>query len=258
MVVIAVAAMLMAAVWFFQSRLIYLPYGTAGTPAGAGLERAEEVRLRTNDGLELAAWYVPSTGEGTGAGVLVLPGNAGHRGLRAPLARALSDRGLAVLLVDYRGYAGNPGRPSQSGLAADARAAHADLSARVGVDRVVVFGESLGAAVAVDLAREVEPHAVVLRSPFTSLADVGRVHYPYLPVRLLLRDRFDVLETVTDVDVPVVVIAGEDDSIVPPEQSRRVADAAGAELVLVPSAGHNDHRLGAGEAVVDAIVEAAR
>jgi uncharacterized protein len=257
-VVVVIAAGFVAAAWLFQDRLIYLPFGTAGSPSTAGLGGAEEVQLATDDGLELDAWFVPPATEATGAGVVMLPGNAGNRSLRAPLARALSEEGLAVLLVEYRGYAGNPGRPSESGLASDARAAYAHLAQRPAIDRIVVFGESLGAAVAVGLARDAQAHALVLRSPFTALADVGRVHYPFLPVGLLLRDRFDVVEAVRDVNAPVSVVAGERDTIVPVEQSRRVARAAGAELIMVPSADHNDPALGAGEDVVDAIVAAAR
>lgn len=255
---IVVAVGVVAAAWFFQSRLIYLPYGEAGPPADAGLARAEEVRLTTDDDVELHAWYVPPTAEPTGGAVLVLPGNAGNRSLRAPLARALSDAGLAVLLVEYRGYAGNPGRPSESGLAADARAGHAHLAKRPDVDRIVVFGESLGAAVAVQLAADVPVGALVLRSPFTSLVDVGRVHYPWLPVGLLLRDRFDVVGRIPDVDAPAVVVAGEGDTIVPVEQSRRVAEAADAELIVLPAADHNDAVLNSGDALVEAIVTASR
>ena len=259
-VVVVIVAMtaVIAAAWFFQDRLIYLPYGMAGTPDEAALAGAEEVQFLTEDGLELSAWYVPPASEATGTAVLVLPGNAGNRSFRAPLARALADHGLAVLLVDYRGYAGNPGQPSEAGLIADAKAAHAYLSKRDGVERIVVFGESLGAALAVSLARDTAVHGVVLRSPFTSLADVGRVQYPFLPVRLLLRDRFDVLETVRDVQAPVVVVAGEADRIIPPEQSRAVAEAAAAELIMVPSAGHNDEALLDGDAVVDAVLMVAR
>jgi uncharacterized protein len=251
-------ALLVFAAWVLQDRLIYLPAGNVGTPEDAGLPEAQELALPTEDGLTLDAWYVPPTGEVTGAAVLVLPGNAGNRAHRAPLARALSRAGLSVLLLDYRGYGGNPGRPSESGLGADARAAYKALSARGDVERVVVFGESLGAAVAVDLAQRADIHALVLRSPFTSLRDVARVHYPFLPAGALLRDRFDVEDAVRRVGAPVVVIAGARDSIVPPEQSRQVARAAGAELIEVAEADHNDPSLGAGEAVVRAIVAAAR
>ena len=158
--------------------------------------------------------------------VVVFSGNAGNRAYRAPLARAF-DRGLAVLLFDYRGYGDNDGSPTETGLAVDARAAGAYLAARADVDptRLVYFGESLGAAVAVTLAVEHPPAALVLRSPFSSLSAVGRVHYPFLPVTWLLRDRFASLDRIAEVKCPVLIIAGERDSIIPPEQSRQLYDA---------------------------------
>lgn len=118
---------------------------------------------------------------------MVLPGNAGNRAGRVPLATALRRLGLSVLLVDYRGYGANPGTPSQDGLLADARAAADWLTAREDVDDVVYLGESLGAAEAAGLARERTPAALVLRSPFTSLVDMARTRYGPVP-RWLLRD----------------------------------------------------------------------
>jgi pimeloyl-ACP methyl ester carboxylesterase len=190
----------------------------------------------------------------------VTPGNAGSRLGRVPLARGLAAAGFDVLLLDYRGYGGNPGSPTEDGLAADARAAHRHLVAERGVrpDRLVLFGESLGAAVATRLARERSAAALVLRSPFASLADVGARHYPFLPVRALLRDRFPVLETVGGVTVPVHVVAGGADEVVPVAQSRAVAEAAGASYVEVPDARHNDPELSHGPPVVDAVVRAGR
>ena len=162
--------------------------------------------------------------------------------MRAALAGALNRMGHSVLLFDYRGYGGNPGRPTEEGLASDARAAQAWLSAQPGVERIVYFGESLGAAVAVGLAVERPPAALVLRSPFTSLADVGAVHFPWLPVRLLLLDRYPSIERITAVRAPLLVIAGDRDDIVPASLSRRLYDAAAEpkRFVLVPGAGHND------------------
>jgi pimeloyl-ACP methyl ester carboxylesterase len=132
------------------------------------------VALHTEDGLDLTAWHAPATGQATAITVLVLPGNAGSRATRVPLARALSAAGFDVLLLDYRGY-GNPGSPTEEGPAADARAAHRHLVAERGVPpaRLVLFGERLGAAVATRLALERPVAGLVLRSPFTSLADVG-------------------------------------------------------------------------------------
>jgi fermentation-respiration switch protein FrsA (DUF1100 family) len=180
-------------------------------------------------------------------------------GIAAALAVALRRAGLSVLLFDYRGYGGNPGRPSESGLIADARAARAYLASRPGVDpsRIVYLGESLGAAVAVALAVEQPPVALILRSPFSSLADIGRLHYPYLPVRLLLRDRFDSIHRIGRVAAPVLIVAGERDSIVPPEHSRQLYEAAPEpkRFVLIPGTDHNDHRLAAGAALIDTVLD---
>jgi fermentation-respiration switch protein FrsA (DUF1100 family) len=182
--------------------------------------------------------------------VLVCNGNGGDRSMRAPLAAALSRMGLAVLLFDYRGYGGNPGHPTEEGLAADARAALGYLAGRPEVDpeRVIYFGESLGAAVALRLATERPPAALVLRSPFASLAEVGRLHYPVLPVSLLLRDRYDSAALAGRLTAPLLVVAGGRDRIVPAGHSRRLFAAAPEpkRLVVLDGAGHNDHDLLAG------------
>ena len=176
----------------------------------------------------------------------------------APTARSSRTRsashGVSVLLFDYRGYGDSAGSPDERGLALDARAARRYLLSRPDVDaaRLVYFGESLGAAVAVELAAEHPPAALVLRSPFTSMADVGSYHYPILPVRLLLRDRYAAIDVIAQVRAPLLVIAGDADSIVPLEQSRRVHDAARSPkaFVVIQGADHNDAALNAGPIVV--------
>ena len=164
----------------FQRRLIYLPFGKPGTPATVGLRAAEEVTYPTEDGLTLGGWFVRREDPGPGPTVLFLPGNAGNRSYRAPLAAAMARGGISVLLVDYRGYGGNPGRPSEEGLARDARAALRYLRGRADVDpdRIIYFGESLGTGAAVRLASEDPPAALILRSPFASLTDVGPLDDP--------------------------------------------------------------------------------
>jgi uncharacterized protein len=197
----------------------------------------------------------PGVGSGgAGPAVVVCNGNGGDRSMRAALAAALSRLGLAVLLFDYRGYGGNPGSPDEEGLATDARAALDYLAGRPEVDprRVVYFGESLGAAVAVRLAVERPPAALVLRSPFASLAEVGRHHYPLLPVSLLLRDRHDSAARVGRLTAPLLVVAGDRDRIVPAAHSRRLFAAAPQpkRLVVLDGADHNDHELLAGPRLV--------
>jgi uncharacterized protein len=258
--VVVLAALVVVLLWAFQRRLVYLPDRQAVRPAAQVLPGASDVVLETDDGLELGAWFLPAPAPGAPA-VLVASGNGGSREVRAPLARALAEKGLSVLLFDYRGYGGNPGSPSERGLAQDVRAARRFLREVAGVpdDRLLYFGESLGAGVVTELATEHPPAALVLRSPFEDLASVGSVHYPLLPVRALLRDRYPVVEHVAEVAAPTTVVYGTADTIVPPEQSRTVA-AAAAELsrvVAVPGADHNDLVLLAGDPVVDAVVELA-
>lgn len=254
--VLAAALVLFAALaWFFQRRMIYFPLEQEVPAAGSLLDDAEEVRFETADGLTLHGWFVPAAGGADRATVLVFNGNAGNRSYRAPLAAALARRGYSVLLFDYRGYGGNPGRPSERGLLADGRAARSWLESRPAADRrrLVFFGESLGAAVALAVAVERPPAALVLRSPFTSLTDVGRRHYPFLPVGWLLADRYPSIERIAGLDSPLLVIAGERDRIVPPDQSRALFEAAPVrrKRFLSLPGGHNDLALLAGDRLID-------
>ena len=255
LVVVALLATPVALLWAFQRRLLYLPAPRTVPPAASVLPGAEEVAFETADGLRLQGWFVPAVARGVGSGaagpaVLVCNGNGGNRSMRAPLAAALARMGLHVLLFDYRGYGSNPGHPTEEGLAADARAALDYLTRRPEVDpvRVVYFGESLGAAVALRLAVERPPAALVLRSPFASLAEVGRRHYPLVPVSLLLRDRYDSAALAGRLAAPLLVLAGARDRIVPAEHSRRLFAAAPQpkRLAVLDGADHNDHDLLAG------------
>ena len=246
---------LVLAAWGLQRQLIYLPSGADPVPPA----HVEEVTLPTDDGLELTAWYVTPEAQPV-AIVLVLPGNAGDRSLRLPLADGLVARGHAVLLVDYRGYGGNPGSPDEAGLRLDSQAARDHLVGRgdVDADRLVYLGESLGSGVAAALAAEHPPAALVLRSPFGELADVGRAHYPILPVRTLLWDRFETREHLADHDGPVLVVAGGQDAIVPTELSVEVARAVDADYRELEGVDHNDRELLDGEAYLDAVDEFVR
>jgi len=227
-------------------------------PVEAFLEEGQNVSFDTEDGIRLGGWFLPGAGNEDGRAVLVFNGNAGDRSFRAPLALALSREGFSVLLFDYRGYGGNPGHPTEEGLSADARAARAYLAGRSDVDpaRIVYLGESLGCAVAVELATHHPPAALVLRSPFTSLADVGRRHYPFLPVRLLLKDRFSSVDRIAGIARPLLVVAGERDRIIPSSHSRRLHDAAGEpkRFALIPGTGHNDEELLDGELFINEVV----
>lgn len=256
LIVVLVLVLLLAALWLVQRRLIYFPDRTDLPPAGQVIPGARDVALETSDGLRLGAWLVPPPPGQTDrrTGVLVAPGNAGNRLDRVPLATALAREGLTVLLVDYRGYGGNPGGPSEGGLLRDVRAAQEYLTEQT--DHIIYFGESLGAAVVTALAVDRKPAGLVLRSPFTDLPAVGRKHYPMLPVGLLARDRYPVADLIGRVKAPTVVVYGTADSIVPPAQSREVAERAAGPLTLVAVAGadHNDAALLDGDQIVAAVV----
>jgi uncharacterized protein len=261
LVLVLVAVLLVVAVWGLQRRLVYFPQPSFVPPVAVVLPGAREVRLHTGDGLELGAWYLSARHPSRDITVLVANGNAGNRSFRAPLAAALSEAGMGVLLFDYRGYGGNPGRPSESGLALDVQAARRYLIQERGIaqSRLLYFGESLGAAVVTGLATEYPPAGLLLRSPFVDLATVGRAHYPYLPVGTLLWDRYPVAEQVARITVPTTVVYASADRIVPPEQSRAVAAAAGGPTVLVEIRGadHNDPALLDGTELIRAVTELA-
>lgn len=241
--VLVLAGVLLGLLWTFQRQLIYFPDTSPAPAAASVLSGARDITLRTADGLTLGAWFVPPIGEDRGLAVLLAPGNGGNRAGRAGIADELRRRGLAVLLMDYRGFGGNPGSPSEQGLAQDADAAVAALR-ELGypADRIIYFGESLGTGVVAALQQRHPPAGVVLRSPFTELADVATHHYPWLPVRPLLRDRFPVAQALARSQAPTVVVYGDRDSIVPPALSAEVADSVGAlaEEVVLTGADHND------------------
>lgn len=244
-----------------QRRLIYFPDSARVPPAGEVIEGARDVTLRTSDGLALGAWYVPAaSASDLDMAVLVAPGNGGNRSGRAGLAAELSRRGLDVLLLDYRGYGGNPGSPSEDGLVRDAMAAALFLEDQgYPAARTIYFGESLGSGVVAALQAQRPPAGMVLRSPFTELADVGAHHYPWLPVRILLRDRFETTSLLSGSAVPVTVIYGDRDSVVPSALSAEVADEATTlvERVVIPGADHNDAVM-FGPRVADAVARLVR
>ena len=238
----AVAGLAVAAIWFGQRSMYYVPDTSDPGRAADALPGGVDVDLRTADGLTLGAWFVQPE-QGADVAVLYLPGNGGNRAGRAAVAQALADQGLAVLLVDYRGYGGNPGSPTEEGLALDTQAA-ADWLRDAGFapERAIYLGESLGTGVATRLAVDRPPGGLVLRSPYTTFADVAVLQAGGAPIGWLIRDRYDTLATIPSVEAPVLVLAGGADALVPPQQSAAVADAA-PNLVAYeeePDVGHND------------------
>jgi hypothetical protein len=236
----------------FERQLIYFPARALDMePAALGL-RHEELQLVAEDGVRLHGWFLPVPG--ARRVVLVCHGNAGnisHRLERALLMQR--ELGVSVLLFDYRGYGRSEGTPDEAGTYADARAAHrwAVDSARVEPRDLLLFGESLGAAVATQLALERPAGALVLESAFTSIPDMALAAYPFLPpVGGLIRTRYETLGKLPKLSLPLLVLHGERDEIVPLSQGRRLFEAAGEpkRLFVIPGAGHNDTYAAGGEA----------
>jgi len=235
--------------------LLYFPSRTlVGTPADAGLTY-EDVELTTDDGQRLHGWWIERRAPARGH-VLLCHGNAGNIGDRVAHAGVLTAAGLDVLLFDPRGYGASTGRPNELGTYRDARAARSWLVGRRGVDpaRVLYLGESLGGAVALELALAHPPAALVLLSAFTSVRDMARLHHRAIP-RALVPDAYPSLRRIANLRAPLLVLHGEDDMIVPVEHARALFDAAPGpkRLRVVRGVGHNDIVTRAGARIAEEI-----
>jgi fermentation-respiration switch protein FrsA (DUF1100 family) len=230
-----------------ETSLIYFPSREyAGLPRDLGL-RSEDLRLEARGGARLEGWWI--RGEGRRA-LLFFHGNAGNISHRLERARLLVESlGLDVVLVDYRGYGRSTGKPDEEGLYADGEAIYDAVAARgFGPDRIVLFGESLGCAVAIETAVRRRSAAVVLETPFLSVPEMAKAIYPFLP-RFLVRTRFDNEAKIRGLRVPKLIVAAERDDVVPPEHARRLFDAAAPprEMFVIPGATHNDTYVAGGK-----------
>jgi fermentation-respiration switch protein FrsA (DUF1100 family) len=236
-VLIALYVGFVALLYFAQRSMIYLP---DRSPVGA-VQGFERVALQSADGIALVSLFAPP--QGSKPVVAIFHGNAGHIGHRVDKARGLMARGYGVMLVGYRGYGGNPGSPSEDGLYADARTALDWLAGRGFVEgRLVIYGESLGSGVAVQMASERKALALVLEAPFTSLGDGAASHYPYVPARLLVKDKFANLAKIGAIATPLLIVHGERDRVLPVTMGRALLEKATSPKrgVFLPEAGHND------------------
>lgn len=250
LVVAAALLGLTALMLAFERQLIYFPHRRLELlPSDVGM-RFEEARFGA-EGAEIHGWWLPA--EGAQLTVLFCHGNAGNISHRLERARLMQAKLQAnVLLFDYRGYGRSTGSPDEEGTYRDARAAYLYLAEkqRIAAERLVLFGESLGAAVAVQLAIERPAKALVLESPFTSIPDMARAAYPFLPpVGPLIRTRYETIAKVSRLGIPLLVLHGDRDDIVPLRQGRRVFDTAPEpkRFFAIPGAGHNDTYFVGGE-----------
>ncbi len=237
-----------------QRSLIYNAGSDTPDLERAGVEGFLPVEMTTGDGLVLLSWYREA--EPGMATLMVTHGNAGHIGHRAPKLVHLAEQGYGLFLVGYRGFGGNPGKPNEEGLYADGRAG-LDWLARHGVspDHVVLYGESLGTGIAIQLASETAVAAVVLEAPYTSIADVASSHYWYVPFAgYMVLDRFDALEAIGRVTAPVLMLHGGRDGVIPVRQAEELFAAANEprQLWIAPEGAHNDlYAHGATEIVLE-------
>lgn len=248
LVAAAVYGGLAALLYVFQERFVFFPTADmAESPAVLGLAY-EEVRFPASDGLSLHGWYLP--GDASAPVLLFFHGNAGNVSHRLESLAIFHRLGLNTLIIDYRGYGRSEGSPSEAGTYRDAEAAWRYLRNErgLGPDEIVLFGRSLGAAVATWLATEVEPAALIIESAFTSVPDMAAKLYPYLPARLLARIRYDTESRIARVNCPVLIAHSRDDEIVPFENARRLHAAASQPKRLLEMRGrHNDGFLVSGE-----------
>jgi fermentation-respiration switch protein FrsA (DUF1100 family) len=251
---LAMRHQLLNALLFFPSRVLDL------TPEAAGLPYVD-VDFETEDGEQLHGWWIPSPTAPSVGHVLLFHGNAGSISGRVLHARLLADAGLDSFLFDYRGYGRSSGSPSEQGTYSDARAARAAVLRQPGVDgnRLFFLGESLGGAVALALALEAPPAGLVLQSTFTSVRDMGRLHYPILPGGLV-PDAYPSLRRIPGLRAPLLVLHGDRDEIVPLAQGQALHDAAPQpkSMRVFQGVGHNDLVPVAGVAYAEAIASWAR
>jgi fermentation-respiration switch protein FrsA (DUF1100 family) len=236
--------LLVVAAYYVQRRLMYFPDTTRVTPASIGLASVTERVLETADGERVIAWYAPARpGQPT---ILYFHGNGGSLEARSERVRKYVERGHGMFMMTYRGYGGSTGVPSERANVADAKLAY-DTLVNEGVRGrdIIVYGESLGSGVAVQVAAEREVGGLILDAPYTSAVDVAELAYPYLPARWLMTDRYETLRHLRGLKAPLLVVHGEKDTIIPIAMGRRVHAAAGgpAEIVTFPQAGHSDHHL---------------
>jgi fermentation-respiration switch protein FrsA (DUF1100 family) len=232
---------LLALLYLTQRSLMYFPDRQRTPPADVGLLQAEEVMLQSADGERVSVWHVPPREDKPV--VIYFQGNGGGLNLRAERFKKLTSDGTGLVALNYRGYGGSSGKPSEAGIILDANAAYDFAASRYGAQRIVLWGESLGTGVAVALAAAKPVARIILESPYTSIADIAASVYWFVPVRLLLADSFRSDQRIANVTVPVLVVHGERDTIIRIGFAERLYELIQGpkQFIRLPDAGHNDH-----------------
>jgi uncharacterized protein len=230
---------LMALMFFAQRSLMYFPERVRTPPAAAGFPEAQEVQLNPADGERVIAWHVPPRDDRPV--ILYFHGNGGSLRLRVDRFQRIAAAGVGLVALSYRGYGGSSGTPTEQGLIEDARAAYAYAAERY-PGRIALWGESLGTGVAIALAAEKPVTRIILDAPYTSTVDVAAAIYWFLPVRLLMKDQFRSDERIKSVKVPVLILHGEADNVIPIRYGERLLAMIPGEkrLVRFPGGHHGD------------------
>jgi fermentation-respiration switch protein FrsA (DUF1100 family) len=242
-----------------QRSFIFVPDQRLGLPESYGVTGYAVVQVQTDDGLTLSGWYHPPSSKDKPT-ILYFHGNGGSLAQRTERANLYARDGYGVLFGEYRGYGGNPGQPSEQGLFSDARAYLDWLRAQgAKVSDIVLYGESLGTGVVTYIAAEYAPdvRGVVLEAPYTSLADLGRKRFFFVPVDLMMKDKFDTRSRIAAVKAPLLIIHGRRDMIVPFKYGEHVFASAQQPKYFheFPDAGHNDLYLNGAWPVVRAFTD---
>lgn len=235
---------LLTFLYFYQRNLLYFPDTNRPDPVAFGvLGGMETVNVKTEKGEEILGWYFPPTGE-LKPTIIFFHGNAGHIGHRIFKIKGLVESGYGVLLAEYLGYGGNLGKPSEESFYRGARAFMGWLTEHREPDlgKIIIYGESIGTGVAVQIASEFSVAGLVLESPFSSMVDLAQLKYPIVPAALLLKDKYKSADKIAALNMPMLQIHGEKDRTIPIKLSRRLFENAQEPktFVEIKDAGHND------------------
>lgn len=252
-------ALVVLATYYLQRKLLYFPDTRRIAPSSVGLDMVRELEIATPDGERVIAWYgAARPGQPT---LLYFHGNAGSLTTRSERISKYLQRGRGVLMMTYRGYGGSTGSPSETANVADAKLAYDKLrSMGVEAEDIILYGESLGSGIAVQVAAELPVGGLILDAPYTSIVDMAERVYPFLPARWLMTDRYETLRHLKRVSAPLLVVHGEADTLIPVEMGRAVKAAAPgvAEIVTLPGAGHSDHHLHGSYEAINAWIDRLR
>lgn len=231
--------LILGLLFFFQRKLQYIPMGKVGPVSFYNLDDFAEEKITTEDGIKILSWYKPA--KKNEKIILYFHGNAGNLGDRAHKFDSFAKNGFGVLAITYRGYSGSEGKPSEEGLMNDGRAAFKFLLDKgYSPQDIIVFGESLGSAVAVQLASKFDFYALILESPLASIADIAQKTYWFVPVNLLLKDKFESIKFAPKISSPTLIFHGTNDLVVAYSEGQKLFETIKSpkKFITVEGGGH--------------------